>query len=121
MSAPFAEQKDLEAQTSPTGYVRVHAVPVVVLEAEDPCPAMLPCAVIGALCSFIPLIGCLTYAVNWDAPQHTSRRRWANAALAVALVVIVVYVAFCVIFFSLSIARRHHMHCQDDECGRSVM
>lgn len=60
---------------------------------------MLWCAIVGCLFSWIPLIGCLTFAVNADAPLGSPRRCYAKTACSIAMVVIL----FNIFFWSFGI------------------
>ncbi|RYH05284.1 hypothetical protein EON65_45135 [archaeon] len=61
---------------------------------EDAQKGLLPCAIAGCILSFIPIVGWVTWIVNYRAPVGSSRRAWASAACAVASLV-----AFFNIFF----------------------
>jgi len=53
---------------------------------DDPTCAQLGC--VFSLC--VPLIGCITYCWNSDAPRGSARKRWANYALWTAFIVCVI-------------------------------
>lgn len=86
--------------------IRVYELPVEDVFGEDPSPELLPCAVVGTFLSWIPIIGVITYFVNWSAPPRTPRRYWANMALWIAF-----FVAFFdVVFWILHAGQLHRQH-----------
>ncbi len=43
--------------------------------------------ILGFCFSWIPIVGLITYCANWNAPRGSKRKKWANRALGVAVVV----------------------------------
>lgn len=78
-------QEGLVDPKSGYGYHRPQYVVVqpsrVYIEDDATC-AQCGCAL--ALC--FPIVGCITYCVNADAPFGTQRRKWARLALTTALI-----------------------------------
>jgi hypothetical protein len=107
-------ERDVEAQTTeeavpafvvaePTTIqrIRIYEVDVprgTLIAPEDPAPYLLPCAIVGCAFSWIPIIGCVTWAVNCNAPPNSPRRFWATMACAVAMTIAL----FNIIFWSSS-------------------
>jgi hypothetical protein len=56
---------------------------------EDHSPGMVFCAIIGCVFSWIPFIGCLTFILNADAPQGSTRKVFAFTACGIAMIVVV--------------------------------
>lgn len=48
------------------------------------------CAFIGCLFSWIPIVGIITYIINWSAMPHTRRAHWARIALFISLLVLII-------------------------------
>jgi hypothetical protein len=63
-------------------------------EAPDPNPSMLPCAIVGCIFSWIPLIGIITFLVNMNAPRNTRRRLFAHSACCIATFIIIFNLLF---------------------------
>eukprot|EP01031_Cornospumella_fuschlensis_P043070 gene43070-52636_t len=69
--------------------IRVYEIPVGMIPQEQPpydpqAKFLLPCAIVGCMFSWIPIVGCLTYAINCNAPARSARRAWATTACTVA-------------------------------------
>lgn len=47
------------------------------------------CAICGCVFSWIPIVGLITYCVNWNAPRGSQTRMWASIALCVSLAIII--------------------------------
>jgi hypothetical protein len=62
------------------------------LATEDHSPGMLICAITGCLFSWIPFIGCLTFILNADAPQGSTRKVFAFTACGISMIVVVLIV-----------------------------
>jgi hypothetical protein len=67
---------------------------VYVRGGADPNPGMTACAMCGCLFSWIPIVGCITFIVNCDAPPGTQRRSFATMALIIACIVILFNIFF---------------------------
>jgi hypothetical protein len=67
------------------------------------------CAAMGLAFSWIPIVGCLTFAVNANAPRNSARFSLASAACAVSSLVVI----FNIIFWSLYTPTMHHDHSDD--------
>jgi hypothetical protein len=59
---------------------------------------MLPCAIIGFMFSWIPLIGFIAYLANLDAPFNSPQSAWAASACFVAGVVALFNIVFWAFF-----------------------
>lgn len=63
-------------------------------EANDPNSGMLPCAIVGCIFSWIPLIGFITFLVNMNAPRNTRRRLFAQSACCIASFIVIFNILF---------------------------
>ena len=71
------------------------AVPVgaqVVYVREQPSEDTTCAQVSCILAPFIPIVGCVSFCVNSDAPKDSQRRRLANLGCALATTIFVIYV-----------------------------
>jgi hypothetical protein len=64
------------------------------------------CAAIGLAFSWIPIVGCLTFAINANAPRNSARFSLASAACAVSSLVVL----FNIIFWSFYGPAMHNDH-----------
>jgi hypothetical protein len=64
------------------------------------------CAAIGLAFSWIPIVGCLTFAINANAPRNSARFSLASAACAVSSLVVL----FNIIFWSFYGPSMHNDH-----------
>lgn len=55
---------------------------------------MIPCAIVGLLFSWIPLVGIITFCFNFDAPLLSVRYRIAQLALMVSILSLLFNVIF---------------------------
>lgn len=104
-SAPRNVQSDVESQTPiyAENVQPVEAVPVTCIHTQnienpqeiiDQNAAMIPCAFCGLFFAWIPIVGCLTFAFNLDAPRYSLRFALARAACAIALIVVFFNIIF---------------------------
>ncbi len=63
-------------------------------DALDPHPELILCAVIGFIFSWIPIIGCITYLTNLNAPRNSMRSLFAQSACCIAMFVLIFNVIF---------------------------
>ena len=97
-------QSDVESQVPvyATNVQQVGAVYVIpvsddqINQNEDQNDPWVVCAMCGLLFSWIPIIGCITFAANLNAPQHSLRAALARAACCVAMLIVL----FNIIFWS---------------------
>jgi hypothetical protein len=68
--------------------------PLVYPAGEDRHPGLLPCAIVGFIFSWIPIIGIITYCINFDAPLGSQRRMFAQMACFVAMIIILINIIF---------------------------
>lgn len=95
-------QSDVESQ-GPLYATNVQPVDVVyvqsddqVYQQEDRSDPWVVCAVCGLLFAWIPIIGCLTFLANMNAPPNSLRAALARAACCVAMFIVL----FNIIFWS---------------------
>lgn len=67
-----------------------------IMDMRDPHQECLPCAIVGFIFSWIPIIGIATWIFNMDAPRNTMRSIFSQSACCVATFVII----FNIIFWS---------------------
>jgi hypothetical protein len=51
---------------------------------DDPHEGWLWCAITGCVFSWIPIVGCITFCFNSDAPFGTLRRKYSSLALSIS-------------------------------------
>lgn len=68
--------------------------PYVLDDVADPHPGLLGCAIIGFIFSWIPIIGFITYCINFDAPLNSQRRLFAHMACLIAMIVLLFNIFF---------------------------
>lgn len=95
-------QPDVESQV-PVYATNVRQVDVVYVQSDDQVyqqddrnDPWVVCAMCGLLFSWIPIIGCLTFLANMNAPQQSLRAALARAACCVATLIVL----FNIIFWS---------------------
>lgn len=54
----------------------------------------VPCAVVGLIFSWLPIVGLLTFCLNVYAPQNSLRQSLARMALMVSVVVLIINIVF---------------------------
>jgi hypothetical protein len=86
--------RPLEPPQDRINYIVIQENPQLVALEADP---KLSCAAAGCACSWIPIIGLITYVLNCDAPRNSPRAALANTACAVAAIITL----FNIIFWSL--------------------
>lgn len=63
---------------------------------RDPHAECLPCAIVGFIFAWIPIVGIATWICNMDAPRNTMRSIFSQSACCIATFVII----FNIIFWS---------------------
>lgn len=66
---------------------------VYIREAPDDTCAQVSCI----LAPFIPIVGCVSFCVNNDAPKDSNRKRLANIGCALATIVFLIYITIGVV------------------------
>eukprot|EP01032_Pedospumella_encystans_P021286 gene21286-24156_t len=101
-ATPTAPYVDVESQ-KPIYATEVQPVQVLVVQPEENVPQdneaddpWIVCAFCGLMFSWIPIIGCLTFVANMNAPRRSLRGSLARAACTVATLVVL----FNIIFWS---------------------
>ena len=61
---------------------------VYIKEAPDDTCAQVSCII----APFFPIVGCVSFCVNSDAPKDSNRKRLANIGCALATIVVLIYV-----------------------------
>lgn len=61
---------------------------VYIREAPDDTCAQVSCII----APFFPIVGCVSFCVNSDAPKDSNRKRLANIGCALATIVVLIYV-----------------------------
>lgn len=82
-SAATPVEVDLEQQAPAHPEIIIVVVPAEenLDNMNDP---MIPCAIVGLLFSWIPLVGIITFCFNLDAPMYSMRYKIAQLALVVS-------------------------------------
>lgn len=101
-AVPNAPYADVESQ-KPIYATEVQPVQMLVVQQEEILPPpndaddpWVACTLCGLLFSWIPIIGCLTFVANMNAPRNSLRAALARAACSVAMLVVL----FNIIFWS---------------------
>jgi hypothetical protein len=91
----YVETESLDDGSSRSRYYPIYSP---LRSSNDNNDFMLGCSIIGCLLAWVPIVGCITFCLNLDAPGGSPRRFFSTLALMISLFVLFFNIFYWPIF-----------------------